>query len=185
MPGCGSLSGSGGAARLQSLQNTSELRAELPTRIYTARDPDTVDIYMTNLPESVWNSGADVSDMTGLLVHVHMFIRPKAGRTPIADTASTATVRCLVLANGELGVYGGGGFFVDASDAGDEVFSGTMREATVRLVSATGGFNDRLGVAVFSGKVAGTLDRETAQRMDRAMRALIAETQPVDQAEPE
>jgi len=177
--GCG-IGHSGGEARLQSLQGEGELRLSLPTRVYAPRDADTVDIYMTDLPESVWNAGADVSDMAGTLVHVRMFIRPKSGRTPIADTASTATLRCMVLARGEIGVYGGGGFFVDGADAGDKVFEGSVRNATLRLVSATGGFNDRLGACVFSGGVSGRLDEETAERMERAMRALIGETQRVE-----
>ncbi len=173
--GCG-FSRSGGPARLQSLQNNGALQSPLPTRVYTARDADSVDIYMTDLPSSVWNAGADVSDMSGVLVHVHMFIRPRAGRTPIADTASTATIRVLVLAQGEIGVYGGGGFFVNSGNPGKERFRGGVRDASLRLVSATGGFVDRLGACAFTGEVSGTLDTETANAIDRAMRALIAET---------
>jgi len=177
--GCG-IGRGGGEARLASINGPGQLRLDLPTRVYTTRDADTVDIYMTDLPASVWNGGADVSDMAGTIVHLHMFIRPKAGRTPIADTASTATLRCMVLARGEIGVYGGGGFFVDGADVGDKVFDGSVRDATMRLVSATGGFNDRLGVAVFSGSVSGKLDEKTAGEMERAMRVLANETRAVE-----
>jgi hypothetical protein len=179
LAGCG-IGHAGGDARLASMTGPGELRLDLPTRVYTSRDADTVDIYMTDLPESVWIGGADVSDMAGTILHVHMFIRPKAGRTPIADTASTATLRCMVLAKGEIGVYGGGGFFVDGADVGDKEFHGSVRNATLRLVSATAGFNDRLGVAAFSGSVSGRLDGETAGAMERAMRALANETRAVE-----
>ena len=165
--------------RLQSVEGKGELRFNLPPRVYTGRDADTVDVYMTDLPDTVWTAGADVSDMEGVLVHVHMFIRPKAGRTPIADTASTSTIRCIVLATGEIGVYAGGGFFVNSSEVGKQTFTGDVRNATLRLMSATGGFNDRLGVSMFSGAVSGKLDNATAEAMDRAMRALIAETTPI------
>src|SRR4051812_41186350 len=111
--GCGVFS-PGGTARLQSQKTGAVLATgDLRTRVYTSQDPDTADVYMTDLPESVWNGGADVSDMSGVIVHVHMFMRPKAGSTPIEETASTAVIRCVVLAKGEIGVYGGGGFFVN------------------------------------------------------------------------
>jgi hypothetical protein len=176
--GCG-IGHSGGDARLSSMGGTGELRLDLPTRVYTSTDPDLVDMYMTDLPESVWRGGADVSDMAGTIVHLRMFIRPRAGRTPIAETASTSTVRCMVLARGEIGVYGGGGFFVDGADAGEKEFRGSVRNATMRLVSATGGFNDRLGVSVFSGSVSARLDDQTAKQMERAVRALQNETRAV------
>jgi hypothetical protein len=179
LPACG-FSRSGGDARLQSLQNSNQLRASLPTRVYTAPDADTADIYMTDLPDSVWTAGADVSDMTGTLIHVHMFIRPRAGRTPIADTASTATIRCMVLAKGEIGVYAGGGFFVNADETGEKTFRAGVRDATLRLMSATGGFNDRLGVCSFSGEVSGKHDQPTAAAIAWAMGALLAETTPVE-----
>jgi hypothetical protein len=177
--GCG-FSRSGGPARLQSLQNTNSLQATLPTRIYTAADPDTADVYMTDLPSSVWEAGADVSDLSGTLVHVRMFIRPRAGRTPIADTASTATIRVMVLAKGEIGVYGGGGFFVNSGNPGKERFRGGVRDASLRLVSATGGFVDRLGVSAFTGEVSGVQDAQTAAAIERALTAIIAETTPIE-----
>jgi hypothetical protein len=177
--GCG-FSRSGGPARLQSLQNANALEASLPTRVYAARDADTADLYMTDLPSSVWESGADVSDMSGTLVHVRMFIRPRAGRTPIADTASTATIRVMVLAKGEIGVYGGGGFFVNSGNPGKERFRGGVRDAALRLVSATSGFVDRLGACAFTGEVSGKLDPASAEAIERALTALIAETTPIE-----
>ncbi len=177
--GCG-FSRSGGPARLQSLQNANALEASLPTRIYAARDADTADIYMTDLPSSVWESGADVSDMSGTLVHVRMFIRPRAGRTPIADTASTATIRVMVLAKGEIGVYGGGGFFVNSGNPGKERFRGGVRDAALRLVSSTSGFVDRLGACAFTGEVSGSRDPAAAEAIERALTALIAETTPIE-----
>jgi hypothetical protein len=178
-PGCG-FSRSGGPARLQSLQNTNSLQSPLPTRVYAAADADTADVYMTDLPSSVWEAGADVSDLSGTLVHVRMFIRPRAGRTPIADTASTATIRVMVLAKGEIGVYGGGGFFVNSGNPGKERFRGGVRDASLRLVSATSGFVDRLGVSAFTGEVSGQQDSQAAAAMERALTALIAETTPIE-----
>ncbi len=175
------ISRSGGAATLRSVDDSAVLTARLPTRVYSFQDSETVDVFMTDLPASVWSGGADVSEMSGIMVQLHMFIRPKAGSTPIADTATTATIRCLVLARGELGLYGGGGFFVNGDKPGEAKFRGGIRDATMRLLSATGGFEDRLGSCLFSGEVSGSHDEATAEQMRRAMRALIGETAPIEQ----
>ena len=177
--GCG-IGSAGGSPRLRSLETGAVLTGDLPTRVYVSQDEDSADFYMTNLPESVWNSGADVSDMSGMIVHVHMFLRPKAGRTPIEDTASTSVVRVIVLAKGEIGVYGGGGFFVNDGRPGGKNYSGSVRNGTLRLVSATGGFQDRLGPSAFAGEVSGKKGAETAAAMARAINALVAETKAVE-----
>lgn len=180
LSGCGVILTSGGDATLEAADAHARLKTKLPMRVYRPWDSETADVYMTDLPPEVWNGGADVSNMTGVLVHLHMFIRPKAGRTPIADTATTATIRCLVLAKGEIGIYGGGGFYVNGDEPGDERFDGSVRAASLRLIRATGGFEDRLGSVVFSGEVSGKRDDETAGQMDQALRALAAETQDLE-----
>lgn len=177
--GCGIWS-SGGSARLKSSLNGSTLSTNLPSRVYADQGLDSADMYMTDLPASVWTAGADVSNMSGVLVHVHMFLRPKAGKTPIEDTASTAVIRYVILAKGEIGVYGGGGFFVNDGTPGDSKFSGGVRNGSMRLVSATSGFVDRLGPCTFAGTISGKKDAKTAEEMERAMRALIGETKAVE-----
>jgi hypothetical protein len=179
--GCG-ITPSTGSARIQSIEHRSVLAADLPVRVYSFKGLDSADVYMTDLPPQVWNAGADVSEMSGLLVHVHMFVRPEAGHTPIENTASTAIIRCVVLAKGEIGVYGGAGFFVNDDTPGDKTFGGGVHNGTVRLLSATGGFVDRLGPSTFSGAVSGNQDQATAEAMERAEKALIEETKPVEEA---
>jgi hypothetical protein len=179
LPGCGTFGG-GGTTRLRSLENGSEMTADLPARVYKSQGNDNADFFMTDLPESVWNGGADVSEVSGIILQVHMFLRPKAGRTPIADTASTCVVRCVVLAKGEIGVYGGGGFFVNSGLPGGETFGGSVRNGTLRLMSATGGFQDRLGPCSVAGAISGKKDEKTAGAMWRAMNALVGETKAVE-----
>jgi hypothetical protein len=177
LSGCGIWS-KGGSPRLQSLESGAVLTADLNKRVYVSQDTESADFYMTDLPESVWNGGADVSDMAGMIVHVHMFLRPKAGHTPIEDTASTSVIRCVVLAKGEIGVYGGGGFFVNSGAPGGKSYGGSVRNGTLHLVSATAGFKDRLGPCSFVGSVSGKRDAETCAAMARAINALVAETSP-------
>ncbi|CAG1004917.1 hypothetical protein PHYC_03182 [Phycisphaerales bacterium] len=172
--GCGMI-GSPGAMRVTSRgQERAELPLNLPTRLYDSKDSNSADFYLTDLPREVWMGGADVSAMSGVMVHVHMFIAPKAGKTPIETTASSAAVRVLVLSNGELGVYGGGGFFSKSGSAGEKTFGGGLKEGTVQLIRATAGFEDRLGPGYFSGSISATRDPEQTAAMRRAFNYLAS-----------
>jgi hypothetical protein len=182
-PGCTALGG-GGRAQVRSLASGATLAADLPTRVYTSADSSTADFYMTDLPEAVWTQGADLSNLSGTLMHVHMFIAPKAGETPIADTASTSIVRCVVLARGEVGVYGGGGFFINGGKPGGKNFSGSVWQGTLRLVSATPAFVDRLGPSSFSGSFSARRDEGTAAAIERAMRTMMSVTKPLNAPDP-
>lgn len=172
--GCGVMA-SPGAMRVTSRgQERAELPLTLPTRVYDSTDANTADFYLSDLPREVWMGGADASSMTGVMVHVHMFVAPKAGRTPIETTASSATVRVLVLSNGELGVYGGGGFFSKSGTAGQKTFGGGLREGTVKLIRATAGFDDRLGPAFFSGSINAERNPDEVAAMRRAFNYLAS-----------
>lgn len=178
--GCGISGFGGGDGRLTSVEQGSTLMFSPGTRVYTSTvtgkdggEQNSMDIYLTDLPERVWKQGGDISDVSGQMVHIHMFMRPKAGATPIATTASTASVRWLVLSNGRVGVYGGGGFFVPSGDNGDADISGTLTDATLRLVHSTAGFADRLGPSLLSMNVDGVRDEATAAALARTLSSLI------------
>jgi hypothetical protein len=97
-----------------------------------------------------------------------MFVKPRPGSTPIADTACTSTVRYIVLADGRVGVYGGGGFLFPKGKTDGSTFSGSMDDATVRLVASGPGFIDRIG--------AGVLDVGFKSRRDDELAGLLART---------
>lgn len=176
--GCSwSTLGSGsGNARIRSVVNGDSLAAQLPTRVYTSRDRSTADFYMTDLPLEVFTQGRDVSDAAGIVIHVRQFILPKAGRTPIAATASTASVRVLVLAKGDIGVYGGGGFLQNGDAPGERTMSASISEASLRLIRRTAGFEDRLVNATFSGSFSATKDEPASDAIARGMDVLTRYT---------
>lgn len=186
IPGCGgfgSASASGNTS-IRSESGAALLATDLPTRIYRHYDANTADIYLTDLPSEVWTAGADVSNATGIIIHIRHFMRPDAGDTPISTDASTASVRVLVLASGELGLYGGGGFMRPAGRSGADVFGGTITDGTLRLSRHTAGFADRLGPSRVNGSFGATKDEAQAKLIDRAMRSLIAHTRFVEPPEP-
>jgi len=179
LQGCGTLGVGGGDGKLTSVETGSTLTSTFTTRVYAAdpADPSTIDLFLTDLPDRVWKQGGDVSDVSGQLLHIHMFVEPKAGATPIATTASSATVRWLVLSGGRVGVYGGGGFFVPSGDAGEATIGGSLRGATLRLVHASPGFADRLGPSILSTTVECSNDPATAAALSRSLSSLISSAQ--------
>src|SRR5690606_15374046 len=129
---------------------------------------------LTDLPfERLVDPATDLRAQTGNLIHIHLFLMPVAGRTPIDSTAFNFTVRHVVLTGGQAGMYSGGGFILPAAEPGAPRFSGSVRDATVRLLRADSGFTDRLGVSTLSGSISVQHDEERARAMAGRIQGLI------------
>ncbi len=142
--------GPSNTARLLSTRSQTELSAELLTRVYSAVDRNTADFYLTNLPPEAARPDADPLALTGTLIHVHMFLQPLAGRTPLGSDGCSVTVRQLVLSGGDAGMYAGGGFMTPRDVVGSTTCGGKFRHATLRLLAATKDFGDLLGPSEMS-----------------------------------
>jgi hypothetical protein len=170
-----SCAGINGQVRTQSFSTGAVLASSLPVLAYSATDRNTADIYLTDLTEEQLDPGTDLSSVTGNLVHIHLFVTPSAGDTPIRSTACSATIRHFVLARGQIGVYGGGGFLNPSRRPGRSTLGGSIRGATLRLVSSTPGFQDLVGPADFSASFNAPLDKAlSAEIADRAVDLLEA-----------
>ncbi len=174
MFGCGTA----GTANLRSVSSASNLNATLTTLAYVSTDPNTADVYMTDLPVPALGPDADLAGISGVLVHLHMFITPLAGETPIANSACSATLRSLVIADGHVGVYGGGGFLAPSEAPGGPTFGGTMRDASCRLTTQSPGFADRLGSSVFSSNFRVPKDPRTAKLIEHRLSTILAQLPP-------
>ncbi|MBL0928162.1 MAG: hypothetical protein IBJ11_11010 [Phycisphaerales bacterium] len=105
-------------------------------------------------------------------MHVHLFIVPKAGRTPIDFDAANVSITHVVLSGQGYGVYGGGGFLLPGDDPGDPVLAGRIRAATLRPLAHTEGFIDRLGHTEVEGRVRAELNRKQADAVAAWLSAL-------------
>lgn len=168
--GCGGTSGS--SLRLASVSHPRQLRPEPTTRVYRFADQNTADAYLTDLPPALWNPDADFRGVSATIIHLHTFIEPRAGRTPIADGASNMTVRYLVLSNGQVGLYGGGGFLWRSGDPGDSTFGGELRGASLKLLRATPGFHDLLGPCELHGSFSAARQEEDADQIEAIFQSL-------------
>ena len=87
-------------------------------------------------------------------VTIRMFWRPRAGRTPIAATATNATVNYLIFTGdtqGSVGIYSGAGFLYPKSKTGSAALSASLWQATLTLAEHDPAFQDLLGPAQLQG----------------------------------
>ena len=164
--------GSRASLTLTSPLTGATLRPKLITRTYTAQDENTVDIYLSDLtPEQL---GAPFSEdpakrPVGQIVHIHMFIRPSPGKTPIEPQASNCSIRHLILAPGATGLYGGGGFLLPSGAAASGTFAGSISAGTLKLQSATPTFHDALGPTALRASFKVKENRELALTIARRL----------------
>ena len=168
--GCAWWDSPGGTLEARSDSGGSVLEPILPTAVYQHPDEQTADVYMTDLPMGRLSDLNDnLAGLTGQLVQLHIFMIPEGGKTPQSPQACTATVRHIVVADGIIGVYGGGGY-VDSTEFGEPTLTAEIKNMSLRLVESTPGFADRLGTVQLTGSV-------TAGLNERAARALAGRVQ--------
>lgn len=177
----------GGTMEIRSLEGAAVLEPALRTACYKQVDDHTADLYFSDLPaDRLADPSDDLSDAAGSIVHIHYFLEPSPGDTPIDVTACNVTVRHVVIApvtaaeerqgrRRVAGEYGGGGFFYPVGVNGDDVFGGTMREGTHRLIASTPGFKDVLGPASIGGKMLAARDEVLADAIAARMGKLLRE----------
>ena len=148
------------------------------TSAYLSGDRNTADVYLTDLPAEALDPDADLKDVSGQIIHIHLFLTPKAGSTPIDSTACSASVRHVVIAGGRIGVYGGGGFLSPNTSPGDRVLTGHLADATLRLVSASPEFGDRLGPSKLDCAFRAPLDPRLANVLAARLDTILAKATP-------
>jgi len=101
------------------------------TAVYAADDAQTLHALLIEGP----------ADDPRQVVHVRMFWKPMAGKTPFDPSATNCSVRYILFDGEEVGFYGGGGLLQPRDRAGEARFSATLRNATLRLLDATEGYD--------------------------------------------
>lgn len=154
-----------GDLSVRSTQHDGVLVPTFTSFAYSTRSAESADIYLTDLSLTDLDPGTPLDDLSGHLVHIHVFLVPRAGKTPIDANASNVTIRHVVFVRGAIGVYGGGGFLLTSGTPGDATFGGSMRDATLKVIEASPTFYDALGAAQMRGTIRAPLDEAAARRM--------------------
>lgn len=179
--GCATFGLSGGTGKLTMTSSDSEwaLTPEIRTAVYATSDIAAADIYLSDLPlERLTNPDDELDGLSGSLVHIRLFLVPRAGSTPIDATACNITFRHVILASPgtgsrpAIGLYAGGGFLLPSGSPGERTFGGRLTEVTTRLVRASDGFEEVFSTAVVSGRFSATLNPETSSALAARMRQL-------------
>ncbi|MDX2114708.1 MAG: hypothetical protein SFZ24_03685 [Planctomycetota bacterium] len=156
--------GGSGSNWLRVQSDAALLEPTIQTAVYRFSDENTADLYLSDLPEDVLLARlrAGPAGPPASVVHIHMFLYPKAGRTPIDFTASNVSINYVVLTGSAVGVYGGGGFLLPGAYLGESELTGEIQSATLRLTHAQPGFEDRLGLPELYSEVSARMDDQLA-----------------------
>lgn len=162
-----------GTLTLEAVNGYANLEISYPTRVVLASDSATADFYLTDLPPELWRPGADLSGVSGTLVHLHLFLPPAAGRAPMGENASNLSIRYVVIAGGEIGTYAGGGFFYVDGKLDGRRAGGNFSGASMRLVRASPNFRDILGASRLGGSFSARKDPENAEILRTRLSQLL------------
>ena len=169
LAGCSRWAGSGRIAARSLRAEPVLVDGRVMTAIYTDLKPET----------SFFISDVSLDELLrgeirrGLVAHVDLLWIPKAGATPTDSTATNVSIHLIVVADGELGVYGGAGFASPRNEVGDRRFEIVLEDASLTLLDATPGFVDWLSPARLTGRFRATLDRQHAQQVQRAISQFV------------
>lgn len=163
-----------GTVTLQSVEGQGKLSPTIRSLAYRTADLETADVYLTDLSDQDLDPGASLDEVTGHFIHLHLFLVPRAGHTPIETGASSVTIRYIVLAKGAIGVYGGGGFLLPRGKPGDDTIGGSIRDATMKLIASNSHFRDPLGACSLGASFRAPLDESHARLMAARLDDILA-----------
>ena len=162
--GCGTV-GQVGTVEMTSLGGTTRtLRPSLGVGTYAQESAQT-SLILSDVDFATVEPGTPVY---GYVLHVNLIWVPKAGRTAVDPTATNTSIRLVVLAGNELGVYGGGGFAWPDGELGDPEFSLELVGSNMSLIACTPGFQDLMSPASLTGTLTATLDDAATRRTRRS-----------------
>lgn len=107
------------------------------------------------------------------VLHIELLWQPKAGFTPMDTTATNASIRYVIISNGEMGIYGGAGFARPDGDATDKTLRVSLEDASLQLQEKTAGFHDLLGVAQVTGSFNSVRDDKKTRQLNYATCQLV------------
>lgn len=178
------VSPGGGSPRLESAEAGTYLDFSPTQAAYINKDENAAELYFTDLAPGDLLSKADLKGTWGQFIHIRHYLQPKAGETPIDPEANSVIIRHIVIADGQIGLYGGGGFMFDSGDPGDDSFGGAIPRASMKPVAHTPGFVDRIGLAYFSGSFSARKDAAEAERLRKGLNVLLAKIPRPSETEP-
>lgn len=131
-----------------------------------AVEPAMTTVVFSDIP---YEDLADGSARDGRFLHIEVLWRPRPGRTPIEASSTNLTIRFVVVSEGEVGVYAGGGFgWIDGGTDTDDALGIEITGSSLSLIDKTPGFVDLLSPAEMTGTLGARKNAENARATRRA-----------------
>ncbi len=109
----------------------------------------------------------------GQVLHIELLWEPKPGATPMDSSATNASIRHIVIAGGEVGVYGGAGFASPRGKPGKPRLTISLRDASLTLLEASAGFTDLLSPARLTGRFTAVHDPRKSRELHYAVSQIV------------
>ncbi len=126
------------------------------------------DIWMTDIPIERIEAG---DFQNGQIIHLQVLWTPVAGKTPLASTSTNLSIELIIISDGHVGIYGGGGYcWMDGNPKdGMQLY---IEDATIAIQERGVGFSDLLTPATMNGRVRSMPDSVTARQIANAAELL-------------
>lgn len=175
--GCGSwwtstFGGEGAEVRVEG-QGASPVALDgvLPYGAYAAAEADHT-LYVSDLPlDELLGGGV----RNGQFLHAQLLWLPLPGRTPVDESAMNLTLRYVVVSEGEVGVYGGGGFAWPFGTPGEGDLTLSIEGSSLSLLAKSAGFTDLLSPARLTGTVTAKFDADETRRFRRGVSQVVTD----------
>jgi hypothetical protein len=137
----------------------------VPAEAWYMIEPAQVSFYSSDIPLDQLAAGGKLS---GQVVNIQLLWEPKPGLTPMEPTTTNISIRLVVFAEGEVGVYGGGGFAWPRGKPDDGSMGLLLTGSNLSLVARTKGFVDLLSPAEMLGTVTARMDEARSRALRRS-----------------
>lgn len=147
------------------------LEGTLPYGSY-ANLPAEQSFFLSDVPlEAILEGGVQ----EGQFLHCQLIWLPKPGMTPVDPTSTNVVLRYVVVSEGQVGVYGGGGFAWPRGKPGSAPMSLVVRGSSLALVACTEGFVDPLTPARLTGTIFVDLNETTTRQYRRGVSQIVTD----------
>ena len=137
------------------------LRPQCTTIVCTKGFANEGDVWMTDIPLDQLESGEFTN---GQIIHLQVLWTPVAGKTPLASTSTNISIEYIIISEGKVGTYSGGGFgwLAGTPEKGMKL---NIEGATVSIQKQSVGFADLLTPATVVGQVRSIPDQTIARQI--------------------
>jgi hypothetical protein len=134
------------------------------TAVFTDASRVETSMFLSDTPLDAIASGAAGEAQ---VLHLELLWEPRAGSTPMEASATNVSIRYFIFSGGEVGVYGGAGFAMPHGSVSGDSITITLRDASLKLMESSPGFNDLLTPARLSGSFTAVRDHSSARQAQR------------------